>query len=243
MATLDFDLIIFDCDGVLVDSEMLSAEVLTAQLAELGVGLSFEQFRTEFLGRGFASASQCLKQRTGHDLPPAFAQDYFTRLNTVFAEKLHAMPGILPLLDSLQTAHCVASGSIPPRLDFSIKVCGLEHYFGERVYSAARVKHSKPAPDLFLYAADQHSVLPHRCLVLEDSEMGVRAGLAAGMTVWHFAGGAHIKAGHRLPATLGVHRAIADMAELHDLFYKAGICNKGPVALRPAGDITSGTQA
>jgi HAD superfamily hydrolase (TIGR01509 family) len=243
MANMDFDLIIFDCDGVLVDSEMLSAAVLTAQLAELGIGLNFEQFRHEFLGRGFASASQCLRQRTGRDLPSAFAQDYFTRLNAVFAEKLQPMPGILPLLESLQTPHCVASGSIPPRLDFSIKICGLEPYFGERVYSAARVKHSKPAPDLFLYAAEQHGVLPHRCLVLEDSEMGVRAGLAAGMTVWHFAGGAHIKAGHTLPETLAVHRTVFDMAALHDLFYKAGICAKGPVALRPAGDSTSGTQA
>jgi HAD superfamily hydrolase (TIGR01509 family) len=236
MAMAGFDLIIFDCDGVLVDSEMLSAEVLTAQLAELGIGLSFEQFRHEFLGRGFAMAAQCLRKRTGSDLPLTFAQDYFTRLNAVFAEKLQAMPGIFPLLDSLRVTHCVASGSIPPRLDFSIKVCGLEKYFGERVYSAARVQHSKPAPDLFLYAAAQHGVPPARCLVLEDSEMGVRAGLAAGMTVWHFAGGAHIRAGHHLPEGIIAHRTVHDMTELHGLFHEAGICDKGPVAIPARGD-------
>jgi HAD superfamily hydrolase (TIGR01509 family) len=225
-----FDLIIFDCDGVLVDSEMLSARVLTEQLAELGIALSFAQFRDEFLGRGFASASQRLKRRIGRDLPNGFAADYFTRLNQVFARELQPMPGIKPLLDALSVPHCVASGSIPPRLDFSIKVTGLDRYFDERVYSAARVKHSKPAPDLFLYAAAAHDVPPSRCLVLEDSEMGVRAGLAAGMTVWHFAGGAHIKAGHALPADLQVHRVVEDMTEIHQLFHEAGICSRGPVA-------------
>jgi HAD superfamily hydrolase (TIGR01509 family) len=227
MTRSDFDLIIFDCDGVLVDSEMLSAKVLAEQLAELGIGLSFAQFRDEFLGRGFASASQ----RTSRDLPDGFAMDYFKRLNAVFANELQPMPGIKALLDGISVAHCVASGSIPPRLDFSIKVCGLEKYFGARVYSAARVQNSKPAPDLFVYAALQHGVPPERCLVLEDSEMGVRAGLAAGMTVWHFAGGAHIKAGHTLPRDLVVHRTVRDMAEMHQLFHDAGICHTGPVAV------------
>jgi HAD superfamily hydrolase (TIGR01509 family) len=226
-----FDLIIFDCDGVLVDSEMLSASVLTQQLAEIGIDLSITQFRDEFLGRGFASASQRLKQRTGKNLPASFAGDYFTRLNAVFASELQPMPGVKALLRALDVPYCVASGSIPPRLDYSIKVTGLEPYFGDRVYSAARVKNSKPAPDLFLYAATQHGVTPARCLVIEDSEMGVRAGLAAGMCVWHFAGGAHIKAGHILPADLAVHRVVQDMTHMHQLFHEAGICRTGPVAI------------
>jgi HAD superfamily hydrolase (TIGR01509 family) len=229
---LQFDLVIFDCDGVLVDSEMLSAKVLTQQLAELGIDLSFEQFRTEFLGRGFDSAAVSLKQRTGRDLPEGFAADYFTKLNAVFATDLMPMHGVIPLLGSLAVQCCVASGSIPPRLDFSIKVCGLEHFFGSHVYSAARVQNSKPAPDLFLYAAAQHHVTPDRCLVIEDSEMGVLAGLAAGMTVWHFTGGAHIKAGHRLPPDVTVHKTVQDMTALHALFHDAGICKLGPVAAK-----------
>jgi HAD superfamily hydrolase (TIGR01509 family) len=225
-----FDLIIFDCDGVLVDSEMLSAHVLMKQLAELGIELNFEQFRSEFLGRSFASAAARLKLRTGRDLAVNFAPDYFTRLNAVFATDLKPLPGVERVLAALSVEHCVASGSIPPRLDFALKVCGLDTHFGERVYSAAVVKNAKPAPDLFLHAATVHSVSPSRCLVLEDSEMGVRAAHAAGMTVWHFAGGAHIKAGQSLPQGLHVDRVVQDMAEVLALFREAGLCHDASVA-------------
>ncbi len=227
---MSFDLIIFDCDGVLVDSELLSARVLIGQLAELGIPLSIEQFRSEFLGRSFASAALQLKTRTGRDLPEHFARDYFIRLNALFATDLKPMAGVEQVLTSLVVDHCVASGSIPPRLDFSLKVCGLDTHFGRRVYSAALVKNAKPAPDLFLHAALAHGVAPSRCLVLEDSEMGVRAARAADMTVWHFAGGAHVKAGQILPVDLKVDRVVQDMAEVLQLFREAGLCRNGNVA-------------
>ena len=227
---MTFDLVIFDCDGVLVDSEMLSARVLMAQLAQLGIGLDVEQFRAEFLGRSFASAAVQLKARTGRDLPPDFAPDYFVHLNALFATDLKPMAGVEQVLKSLVVQHCVASGSIPPRLDFSLKVCGLDTHFGAHVYSAALVKNAKPAPDLFLHAASAHGVSPERCLVLEDSEMGVRAALAANMTVWHFAGGSHVKAGQVLPPDLHVDRVVQDMGEVLQLFRKAGLCRSGDVA-------------
>jgi HAD superfamily hydrolase (TIGR01509 family) len=225
-----YDLVIFDCDGVLVDSELLSAKVLMAQLAQLEIGLSLEQFQSEFLGRSFASAAVKLKARTGRDLPTNFAPEYFTRLNALFATDLKSMPGVELVLKSLRIQNCVASGSIPPRLDFSLKVCGLDTHFGTHVYSAAVVKNAKPAPDLFLHAASAHGVAPNRCLVLEDSEMGVRAALAADMTVWHFAGGSHIKAGQVLPVDLYVDRVVQDMAEVLRLFVEAGLCSGGGVA-------------
>ncbi len=227
---MTFDLIIFDCDGVLVDSEMLSSRVLMGQLAELGIGLTLAQFQSEFLGRSFASASSQLKLRTGRDLPPDFAPDYFVRLNALFATELKPMAGVEQVLKSLAVQHCVASGSIPPRLDFSLKVCDLDTHFGPRVYSAAVVKNAKPAPDLFLHAAAAHGVAPSRCLVLEDSEMGVRAAIAANMTVWHFAGGSHVKAGQILPPDLQVGRVVQDMAEVLQLFREAGLCRDGGVA-------------
>jgi HAD superfamily hydrolase (TIGR01509 family) len=230
---MTIDLVIFDCDGVLVDSELLSARVLIAQLAELGIDLDIAQFRREFLGRSFASAAHQLKQRTGRDLPPNFAPDYFVRLNALFATDLKPMAGVMELLTSLSVQNCVASGSIPPRLDFSLKVCGLDAHFGPRVYSAALVKNAKPAPDLFLYAASAHGVSPAACLVLEDSEMGVRAARAAGMTVWHFAGGSHVKAGQILPPDLAVDRVVHDMAEVLQLFREAGLCRIGGVAPLP----------
>jgi HAD superfamily hydrolase (TIGR01509 family) len=227
---MSYDLIIFDCDGVLVDSELLSSRVLMAQLAELGIDLSLEQFRAEFLGRSFASAAQQLKLRTGRDLPANFAPDYFVRLNRLFATDLKPMPGVYEVLQSLTVPHCVASGSIPPRLDFSLRVCGLDQHFGSHVYSAAAVKNAKPAPDLFLHAAAAHGVSPERCLVLEDSEMGVRAARAAHMTVWHFAGGSHVKAGQILPPDLPVDRVVHDMADVLQLFREAGLCRNSGVA-------------
>jgi HAD superfamily hydrolase (TIGR01509 family) len=227
---MTFDLVIFDCDGVLVDSEMLSARVLMEQLADLGIDLTPEQFRKEFLGRSFASAAAQLKARTGQDLPANFAPDYFVRLNALFATDLKPMAGIEAVLAELAVPHCVASGSIPPRLDFSLKVCGLDTHFGSHVYSAAVVKNAKPAPDLFLHAAAAHGVEPARCVVLEDSEIGVRAALAAGMTVWHFAGGSHVKAGQILPADLFVDRVVSDMDEVLQLFRQAGLCRDSGVA-------------
>jgi HAD superfamily hydrolase (TIGR01509 family) len=225
-----FDLVIFDCDGVLVDSEMLSAKVLMNQLAELGIALSLEEFRHDFLGRSFASAAMQLRDRTGHALPEHFARDYFIRLNTLFATDLKPMAGVERVLKTMVVPHCVASGSIPPRLDFSLKVCGLDTHFGSNVYSAAIVKNAKPAPDLFLHAAGAHGVLPSRCLVLEDSEMGVMAAHAAGMTVWHFAGGSHVKAGQILPPDIHVDRVVLDMAEVLQLFLAAGLCDDSSVA-------------
>jgi HAD superfamily hydrolase (TIGR01509 family) len=221
---MTIDLVIFDCDGVLVDSELLSARVLIEQLAELGIDLSVEQFRREFLGRSFASASHQLKQRTGRDLPANFAPDYFVRLNALFATDLKPMAGVEKVLETLTVQNCVASGSIPPRLDFSLRVCGLDTHFGSHVYSAALVKNAKPAPDLFLHAASAQNVLPSRSLVLEDSEMGVRAAHAAGMQVWHFAGGSHVKAGQVLPPDLQVDRVVHDMQEVYQLFRASGLC-------------------
>jgi HAD superfamily hydrolase (TIGR01509 family) len=225
-----FDLVIFDCDGVLVDSELLSARVLIEQLAELKIDLNEMQFRDEFLGRSFASAAERLKQRTGRDLPINFAPDYFIRLNALFATDLKPMAGVEKVLGSLQVQHCVASGSIPPRLDFSLKVCGLDTHFGSRVYSAALVKHPKPAPDLFLHAARVHGVAPSRCLVIEDSEMGVRAAHAAQMSVWYFAGGSHVKAGYALSPALAVAKTVDDMRQLFELFCEAGLCRADGVA-------------
>ncbi len=225
-----FALVIFDCDGVLVDSEVLSARVLKQMLAEIDIPITDDIFRSDFLGRSFASASAKLKARTGRDLPENFAPGYFVRLNALFATELKPMPGVERVLKALKVQHCVASGSIPPRLDFSLKVCGLDTHFGTHVYSAAVVKNAKPAPDLFLHAAAAHGVPPGRCLVLEDSEMGVRAAHAAGMPVWHFAGGSHVKAGPVLPTGLHVDRVVQDMAELLQLFREAGLCHGGGVA-------------
>jgi HAD superfamily hydrolase (TIGR01509 family) len=231
--TLDnISLVIFDCDGVLADSEMLSARVLMAQLAALGIELSLEQFRSEFLGRSFAAAEERLKLRTGRELPERFAQDHLDGLMSLYATDLKAMVGVEDVLRALKIPNCVASGSAPARLDYTLKVCGLNAHFGSHVYSASLVKNSKPAPDLFLHAAAMHGVAPEQCLVLEDSEMGVRAARAANMSVWHFTGGSHVDAAHGLPTGLSADRGVQDMADVLRLFVDAGLCEKASVAPR-----------
>jgi HAD superfamily hydrolase (TIGR01509 family) len=232
-------LVIFDCDGVLADSEMLSARVLMSQLAALGIELSLEQFLAEFLGRSFSAAQEKLRERTGRELPARFAQDHLDGLMALYATDLRAMAGVEQVLSALKIPKCVASGSAPARLDYTLNVCGLNAHFGSHVYSASMVKNSKPAPDLFLYAAEAHGVSPDRCLVLEDSEMGVRAARAANMKVWHFTGGSHIDAAHALPPGLSADRVVGDMAEVLRLFVDAGLCRKASVAPK-AKDLSCG---
>lgn len=218
-----YDFVIFDCDGVLVDSELLSAKVLMAQLADIGIDLSFDDFRQYFLGKKFAVATAQLTTRTQKPLPENFQSLYFERLLQLFETDLQPMPGVQQVLETMTVDFCVASSSIPPRLDCALRVSGLQHHFADRVYSAALVKNAKPAPDLFLHAAHVHGVSPNRCLVVEDSEMGVSAANAAGMDVWHFTGGAHIPKDYVLPKTMSVDHVVSDMAKLHHAFLQIGL--------------------
>ena len=157
-------------------------------------------------------------------MPENFQQEYFTRLLDQFARHLQPMPGVEDILQAMTVQYCLASSSNPQRLKSSLVKCNMETLFDKRTFAAAMVKNAKPAPDLFLYAAEHMKVAPARCLVIEDSEMGVRAAQAAGMAVWHFAGGAHVKAGYRLPENLVPDRVVVDMAEMHQAFSELGIC-------------------
>lgn len=208
------DLVIFDCDGVLVDSEMLSAGVLMGMMAEVGLPITPEIFRADFLGRSFGAAAARAEQRFGRPLPDGFQSRYRERLLAKMADELKPMPGVVDLLVRLRTSYCLATSSSPERLKLSLSVTGLAPFFEGRSFTASEVERGKPAPDLFLHAARLMGVEPARCIVIEDSEMGVRAALAAGMAAWHFTGGAHVKAGYRLPADVLPDRSIASMVEL-----------------------------
>lgn len=218
------ELIIFDCDGVLVDSEMLSADVLMALLAEKGMPITHEIFRNDFLGRSFASASKRTEERFGRQLPSGLLEQYQERLLARMAGELQPMAGVHGALDALAVPYCLATSSNPSRLAHSLSVTGLAARFVGKTFTSSEVRNGKPAPDLCLLAAARMGARPESCLVIEDSEMGVRAALAAGMEVWHFAGGAHIKAGYVLPEGLEVARTVADMIELHDVFRTLGLC-------------------
>ena len=219
-----YDLVIFDCDGVLVDSEMLSARVLMGMMAEVGLPITPEIFRSDFLGRSFAAAAARAEERFQAKLPDGFQLKYRQQLLACMQAELKPMAGIRDLLATMTVPFCLATSSSPQRLALSLQIAGLSDFFTGRAYTASEVEHGKPAPDLCFYAATRMQADVSRCLVIEDSEMGVRAALAANMQVWHFAGGAHIKAGYRLPDGVAASRVITDMAELQLAFRENALC-------------------
>lgn len=191
----DIDLVIFDCDGVLVDSEMLSAEVLIAELAHLGITLDQPYIRKHFLGRSFPTVAKSISAEFRTALPEGFEARYRSALLKRFETELRPTEGVESVLSRITCQICVATSSSPPRVENSLRVTGLGHFFGAHVFTASQVSHGKPAPDLFLFAASQMRVPPDRVLVIEDSRPGMVAGLAAGMKVLRYTGGAHL-AGH-----------------------------------------------
>ena len=190
------DLIIFDCDGVLVDSEIVSFEAEAEMFAEIGIGLTAHDLLTRFLGTSIASMFAIIEQENGIKLPADFAERAARRTLEAFDRELQPIPGIAELLANLPDRKCVASSSEPPRIRHSLTLAGILHHFEPHIFSATQVKHGKPAPDLFLLAAERMGAAPTRCLVIEDSVAGVTAARAAGMTVLGFTGGSHCLDGH-----------------------------------------------
>ena len=216
--------VIFDCDGVLVDSEMLSAGVLMEMMAEIELPITSEIFRSDFLGRSFAAAALRAEQRFGRPLPADFQTNYRSRLLRRMAADLQPMTGVRALLQRMRAPYCLATSSSPERLAVSLDVTGLAPFFAGMAFTASQVPHGKPAPDLFLFAAERLGVRPQECLVIEDSEMGIRAAQAAGMAAWHFAGGAHIRAGYRLPGGVVPERRVESMDELAARLAEFDLC-------------------
>lgn len=187
------DLVIFDCDGVLIDSEVISARMLIAELAGLGVAVDMAYVARHFLGRSYPTVMATIRKDFGLDLPESFEEGYRSRLLAAFERELRIMPHVRQVLESLGLPYCVATSSSPRRAEKSLRLVGLEGLVQGRVFTASEVARGKPAPDLFLHAAARMGADPARCLVIEDSLTGVRAGLAAGMEVWRFTGGSHLQ--------------------------------------------------
>lgn len=212
------DLIIFDCDGVLIDSEIISARMLVDELAGLGVQIDLAYVARHFLGRSYPTVMKTIRQDFGLDLPPEFEDQYRSRLMAAFEVGLKIMPHVAGVIDMLDLPFCVATSSSPRRAERSLAMVGLGHLTGERLFTASMVKHGKPAPDLFLLCAHRLGADPARCLVIEDSLTGVRAARAAGMPVWRFTGGSHLK-GRALdePEDARPDRHFDDFARFFDL--------------------------
>lgn len=205
-AGLNLDLVIFDCDGVIADSEVLSASVLIEQLAALGIAIGPEDVRRDFLGRSFPTVATLIRDRFGQPLPDDFEASYRRRLLHRYATDLRPTPGVMPVLAALRLPACVATSSSPPRVARTLQLLGLAGRFGPHVFTASQVARGKPAPDLFLFAAARMGVPPSRALVIEDSPPGIAAGLAAGMRVLHYRGGAHLRGCPGTASGSGVRR-------------------------------------
>jgi HAD superfamily hydrolase (TIGR01509 family) len=187
-------LVIFDCDGVLVDSEGIALEVLVEALAAKGVSLTIEGAADRFLGRSLGAMSDVVQSEFGVDINPLFLASMRETLYARFRAELKPMRGVSALIDALKSrdiACCVASSSQRERIELSLSVTGLLSKLSPHIFSASMVENGKPAPDLFLHAAAEMGFSPEACLVIEDSPAGISAARAAGMRVFTFTGGSH----------------------------------------------------
>jgi HAD superfamily hydrolase (TIGR01509 family) len=193
---LSFDLVIFDCDGVLVDSEVISCRAHAATLTRHGYPITEDQVFDRFLGRSMRQATLEVEADLGRSLPDDFHTQVYAEIFRLFADSLEATPHIVETLAAITLPVCVASSGPPEKISTSLNRVGLYGRFAPHIFSAVQVKNGKPAPDLFLFAAEQMKVSPARCLVIEDSISGIAAALAAGMTVLGYHGGSHCRPGH-----------------------------------------------
>ena len=204
-------LVIFDCDGVLVDSEPISLRLLLSTLAAAGVELTPAEADALFLGRSLATTRAIVARDYGLTVTDAALDAMRRELYDAFRRELQPIPGIAATLDALGVPFCVASSSQPERIELSLTVTGLWPRFEGRVFSSTMVARGKPAPDLFLHAAETLGHAPEACLVVEDSPAGILAAQAAEMRVIAFTGGSHARSDrHRADVTSLAPDAIID---------------------------------
>jgi len=211
--------VIFDCDGVLIDSEAIGCRVEAEELQRVGFAITAEEIMTRFIGTTSAETFATIEAEHGRRLPAGFIDRLEVAIEAAFERELQPIAGIEAALGRITLPVCVASSSKLARLEHSLTLTGLLERFAPHVFSAEQVgDRGKPAPDLFLHAAARMAVAPASCLVIEDSVNGVRAAVAAGMPVLGFTGGSHCPPDHaeRLLA-VGAGQVLTDMAALPPL--------------------------
>lgn len=224
--SLPFDLIIFDCDGVLVDSEVISCRVHAEVLTRHDYPITAEQVFARFLGRSALAASREVEAELGRALPDDFDAQLKAALFDEFAVSLQAVPHVAEALAAIATPVCVASSGTPDKIRTSLTHTGLLPRLTPHIFSATQVAHGKPAPDLFLFAAAQMGAVPGHCLVIEDSVPGVTAARAAGMTAFGFSGGSHCRTGHtETLIAAGAHAGFDDMRQLPEMIRKFALAS------------------
>jgi HAD superfamily hydrolase (TIGR01509 family) len=190
------DLIIFDCDGVLVDSEVISCRAHAETLTRHGYPITADQVLTRFLGVSDREARQTIEAELGRKLPDDFESQMKQAALQRYADDLRHIPYINEAIAAIALPKCVASSGTPEKIRHGLTCAGLFDLLAPNIFSATQVKRGKPAPDLFLFAADRMQASPARCLVIEDSVAGITGALAADMTVLGFHGGSHCRPGY-----------------------------------------------
>ncbi len=208
-----FNLLIFDCDGVLVDSELITNRVFARMLNELGIPVSIEDMFERFVGRSMPQCLEIITRMLGRPVPDGFVEEYLTRSRDALKLELKAVPDIETVLAAVDLPFCVASSGTHEKMQTTLAITGLLPKFQGRMYSVTEVARSKPFPDVFLHAAAQQGAAAEDCAVIEDTPTGVRAGVAAGMTVFGYC--AHTPR-HRL-IEAGAHHTFERMRDLPQL--------------------------
>jgi len=217
---VDPHLVIFDCDGVLVASEELSNSVLAEMLTRHGHRISADEAIARFRGVNLTKCLELLENETGIALPASFESDVRQRMSLVFRERLQPVEGALRLVESLRTPFCVASSGPRKKIEENLRTTGLYPHFIGKIFSGYEVGSWKPEPGLFLSAAEHFGVTPGDCVVIEDSFVGVSAGVAAEMTV--LALDADVDSGGLAMAD----RVFASMDEIHEFFVSRGLSHE-----------------
>ncbi len=184
-------LVIFDCDGVLVDSEAISNRIMAEAITAAGVPITYEECRARFVGGTLQRVIDTVEQWRGKPLPPGWKGDFEARRNEALRRELTAVPGAAAAVEAIrasETPVCVASSGSLEKMNLTLSLTGLKAYFGDNLFSADMVAHGKPEPDLFLYAAEQMGQVPENCVVVEDTLLGVTAAVAAGMRALAYTG-------------------------------------------------------
>jgi len=217
------DLVIFDCDGVLVDSEVISCRAHAQTLTRHGYPITADQVLERFLGVSDREARQTIETEIGRRLPDDFEAQVKQATLQFYAGDLRAISHVGEAIAAIGLPTCVASSGTPEKIRHGLSCTGLYDRLAPHIFSATQVARGKPAPDLFLFAAVQMQVSPARCLVIEDSVPGITGARAAGMTVLGFHGGSHCRPGHAdTLRAAGAVMAFDDMRELPDLVRRIG---------------------
>ena len=208
-----FGLVIFDCDGVLVDSELITNRVFAQMLNEVGIAMSLEEMFERFVGRSMPQCLAIVTELLGRPVPDEFVQQFRKRAAAALQSELKAVPDIGTVLAAMCVPFCVASSGTHEKMQTTLGITGLLPQFRGKMYSVTEVARSKPFPDVFLYAASQQGVVPSACAVIEDTPTGVTAGVAAGMTVFGYCA---LTPRHRL-IEAGAHHTFERMRDLPGL--------------------------